>query len=792
MHTVKLAAATRRPLPNRGTSHERSVPMKLRTLALALALLALALAACVDTVGTRSVDPDDMDASAEPGRFDGAPDSNADGGSLDAMVDANIGDAAPDACAETSCMPCPTGYIREGAKCVMPAMRVSSGGKHACAIGQDGSLWCWGSNDTGELGLGKDKAGKNQPPTRVGAEVGWTEVAAGWEHTCGIREGKLFCWGRNDQGQLGIGSNADSPTPMAVGGSDWFGLSTQSSSACALRGTQGIGQLYCWGYDVDTERNAPTLVGGSDALWKAVTVSPSGSFACAIRNTGALFCWGNSEYGRLGLGDTALATVVKQPTQVGSERDWTAVRAGNISSCGLRAGRLLCWGTTRGLWSTETSRETTPKQYGSWDDWVNLSSGCGIRKDGSLWCWGGNTTGVAGQAPTASGADLPPTRVGSEVGWSDVSSSAGSACAVRAQRAMCWGSNIGGTLGTTDSLPYVVPTPTRVGTANDWLSVAAGWWSTCGLRGTLLHCWGYRSDVDKLVGVPEQIGADSGWRAVTQGRLGAALGIRGNGIFFWGKDEGYSPRVAAPTSAVSTAGLWSAISHGGNKDAQTSSTCALQGTSLYCWGDNGSGQLGVGDTAARTEPTQVAGTWRAVAQNGSTTYGVSTAGELFGWGSLSQGNVAATPARIGSLSGWSKISAGYYGAACGICSGQLHCVDQTRTDFRRVGTYSDWQEVAAAMSSSYCAIRQGALYCWGNGSPILGLPSFGRGTQVTSPTLVDDGAASPWQGVSLGLFHGCAVRGDGSLWCWGNNDHGEVGVGTSWTHEPRIVEMTDP
>src|SRR5262249_11323942 len=82
-------------------------------------------------------------------------------------------------------------------------LSVSAGWSHACAIQIDGSLWCWGSNESGDLGTND---GQDHPTaTRIGTDVGWDQVRAGGAHTCGLRSGQLWCWGANVSGQLGDG-----------------------------------------------------------------------------------------------------------------------------------------------------------------------------------------------------------------------------------------------------------------------------------------------------------------------------------------------------------------------------------------------------------------------------------------------------------------------------------------------------------------------------------------------------------------------------------------------------------
>src|SRR5262245_58064714 len=80
---------------------------------------------------------------------------------------------------------------------------VAGGGSHTCGVRKNSSLWCWGENDAGQLGLGH--RGRRLVPTRVSIGTDWLQVSTGYAHTCGIRtDGSLWCWGWNNYGQLGL------------------------------------------------------------------------------------------------------------------------------------------------------------------------------------------------------------------------------------------------------------------------------------------------------------------------------------------------------------------------------------------------------------------------------------------------------------------------------------------------------------------------------------------------------------------------------------------------------------
>jgi alpha-tubulin suppressor-like RCC1 family protein len=185
---------------------------------------------------------------------------------------------------------------------------VSAGGSHTCGIRVDETLWCWGLNSRGQLGTGgtPSEAGV---PVQVGASTDWTSVSAGQAHTCGLRGTDLYCWGRNPQGAVGSGTpgSDDVTSPAQVPGS-WAQVSASGSGnfdhTC---GIDTVGRLWCWGSDDSGrlglngagDQATPAQV-GSGTTWTSVTAG--GTFACAVKADDTQWCWGNNIGGELGIG----------------------------------------------------------------------------------------------------------------------------------------------------------------------------------------------------------------------------------------------------------------------------------------------------------------------------------------------------------------------------------------------------------------------------------------------------------------------------------------------------------
>jgi len=168
----------------------------------------------------------------------------------------------------------------------------------------------------------------------------WVDVAVGYEHTCGVRAGGLYCWGRTSYGQA---ASADSTTPVRVGTlGDWTSVSTANYGTSAVR----LGVVYTWGQNGQGElglgstafTGTPTAV--SPGTWDFFGLGSGAS--CGVRE-GALYCWGQNFQGVVGDGTTEDRL---EQTRVGTDVGWTVAVTGQSQSCGLRDGSLYCWVTT--------------------------------------------------------------------------------------------------------------------------------------------------------------------------------------------------------------------------------------------------------------------------------------------------------------------------------------------------------------------------------------------------------------------------------------------------------------
>lgn len=263
----------------------------------------------------------------------------------------------------------------------------------------NGKLYSWGSNTFGQLGLG-DLTSTNIP-IQIGQESGWTDVSTGSNHVIAIKNGELWSWGANNLGQLGLGDNVQRNTPQRVGtDNDWTYISASSAFSFGIR----AGMLYSWGVNdygqlglIDkVNRNTPVQVGKSSTWTK---ISSGNHFAIGIDN-GNLYSWGFNAYGQLGLGNISDYLI---PTRIDT-RIWTHVSCGGFYAMGISGNDLYVWGQGKdGLLGNNSNNDVLiPTLLSSgWSSVdCNLYHTLGIQ-NGNLYGWGKNNNGQLGLGDTS-------------------------------------------------------------------------------------------------------------------------------------------------------------------------------------------------------------------------------------------------------------------------------------------------------------------------------------------------------------------------------------------------------
>lgn len=404
-----------------------------------------------------------------------------------------------------------------GRNCTFGVVDVVAGASHTCALRGDGALKCWGDNSWGQLGQGDtsprgdgvDQMGALLPPISLGTGRKVTALGAGHEHTCALLDdGAVKCWGDNTYGRLGIGDDEDRgdepsemgdelPAVLLGTGRTAIGLGVGLRHTCALLDD---GSVKCWGRNLtgevglggfesggrragDMGDNLPAIPLGAGRTAKALSVRFTHS--CALLDDGSVKCWGDNEFGQLGLEDTnnrgddpdELGDYLPA-VSLGKGRTIRALGLGYLHSCALLdGGSVKCWGGNMygqlGLGDTN-HRGDEPNEMGDNLPAVSLGTGrtaralytgahstCALLDDGFVKCWGNNQFGglglgdvtYRGDEPDEMGDSLPAVSLGSGRTSRRLSGGGGHTCALLDDSSVkCWGLNGRGQLGQGDAV----------------------------------------------------------------------------------------------------------------------------------------------------------------------------------------------------------------------------------------------------------------------------------------------------------------------------------------------------
>jgi alpha-tubulin suppressor-like RCC1 family protein len=705
---------------------------------------------------------------------------------------------------------------------------IAAGYYHTCALTVGGGVKCWGDNRYGQLGDGTTTQ-RTAPVDVSGLSSGVTAIAAGYYHTCALTAGGgVKCWGNNGNGQLGDGTTAQRTTPVDVSGltSGVAAIVAGASHTCALTAGGGV---KCWGDNwygqlgdgTTTDRTTPVDVSG---LSSGVAAIAAGAWhTCALTVGGGVKCWGYNYYGQLGDGTT---TDGHTPVDVsGLTSDVAAIAAGTSHTCALTSGGgVKCWGHNGsgqlgdGTW---TQRTTPVDVSGPTSGVVAIAAGdshtCALTAGGGVKCWGANWAGQLGDG-TTTWRNTPVEVSGLSSGVAAIAAGAWHTCALTAGGGVqCWGYNSNGQLGNRKFGYRAIPVDVS-GLANGAVRIAAGDSHTCALTaGGGVKCWGYNyygqlgDGTTTWRNTPVEVsGLTSGVTAIATGGYHTCALTVGGGVKCWGYNysgqlgDGTTTQRTAPVDVSGLSSGVAAIAAGGWH------TCALTaGGGVKCWGYNYYGQLGDGTSTNRTTPVDVSGLTSGVAAIAAADYhtcALTAGGGVKCWGvnwygQLGDGTTtdSNTPVDVSGLSsGVTAIAAGGWHTCALTVGGGVKCWgynsygqlgDGTwtqRTTPVDVSRLTSGVDAIAAGDSHTCALTAGGgVQCWGYND----YGQLGDGTTTWRNTPVDVGAlTSGVDAVIAGGYHTCALTVGGGVKCWGYNLYGQLGIG-EFGYSPTPVDV---
>jgi len=333
--------------------------------------------------------------------------------------------------------------------------KISAGGAHCLALRSDGTIWAWGNNSNGQLGVDPTSTPSTALPVRVGNENSWIGIEAGNGFSLGLKfDGSLWAWGNNSMGQLGDGTTLNQFLAVRVGGTAFF---------CSQ-----------------------FAAGGNHAL--------------AIRSNGTLWSWGANDFGQLGNG-TINTTANAFPIQIGTSNNWNFVSARVNNSGSINtSGQLFLWGdNARGqtcgnmvaFCQAPLIQTLTPTQEYDMLNWTTVSASCtmvGVTSNGELFGGGDNVNGQLNQQVITGQGSLPcnfywnPIKIVAGTGWMKAVNGiglnfslggayGGHSLFLRSDGTL-WGSgpNQFGALGNGPNVGILQ----QIGLDNDWMDIAAG------------------------------------------------------------------------------------------------------------------------------------------------------------------------------------------------------------------------------------------------------------------------------------------------------------------------------
>jgi alpha-tubulin suppressor-like RCC1 family protein len=347
------------------------------------------------------------------------------------------------------------------------AISVQTGNFSTCALVSNGTVQCWGFNSYGELGNGTKTT--SLTPVAVSVITTATAVSVGpqGQNACAsLSNGTVQCWGDDEGAQLGTTLAAGySSIPVSVPGiTTAISVSNSGSEACAVLAG---GTVECWGYDGYGglgDGSGSTLVTGPIAvsgITTATAVAVAENDACALLANGTVQCWGQGGNGQLGNGTTPADVLT--PVTVSGITTATAITVGGVSACALLAnGTIQCWGgnTYGELGNNSTTNSSVPVTVNGITTATGVSANnfnaCAVLSNGTAQCWGPNTNGELGNGTTTS--SLVPVPVTGISNATQISTGFGFACATLAGgAAQCWGINTDGQLGNNSTSSSLVP-----------------------------------------------------------------------------------------------------------------------------------------------------------------------------------------------------------------------------------------------------------------------------------------------------------------------------------------------
>ena len=703
---------------------------------------------------------------------------------------------------------------------LQPQGMIAAGDKHSCSV-ISGRMSCWGDDTEKQLGNGSTTGDKALPI--VTAVSGYKNVEVGEHHSCGLTSsGGVKCWGKAGDHRLGTGLTTpdhNTPTDVKNGASTANALTGVESlsvgwaHACVVMASDGA--VNCWGSDTTGQTGQANEAGSGSDYLKAVKgiggtgtltgikqVSAGGfaankSHTCAVEDDGDVVCWGSNSGGQLG--------------------------ANSSGTCGSNGD---CQGSPLAVTLASSAKAAQVS--------VGGEHTCAVTTTGGVQCWGKNEKGQLGTGNTTN--QTSPTAISSLSGVLQVVAGKEHTCALLSTGAIkCWGSDSKGQLGNGSSTTDDQNAPSNVSGITNAIALAAGSEHTCAmLENETLRCWGEGDNGRLGTGsTTDQADPKSVPSYLGKLTLGTdhSCAVVGDGAKCWGSNAsagrlGNNENSTIKSTPVSVSSLTGVLAI----DSGYDHTCALTKTGgVKCWGSGGSYRLSGTATNSLTPRTVNLGSDKAVhvSAGGEHTCAVLSNGTVKCWGENTGGRLgnntqtdASTPTTVtGGLTNVLQIEAGQQ-MTCALLENQkITCWGDNTNGALGRGYSGSHHQFGSYVSVGYnqstngntsnhftgaikiklaeatgCALKaDGTVWCWGQGHH--GMLGEGGATPKNGPTQVTNASDSSnlTDAVDLeaGRYHFCVITKTGGVKCWGAGNNGRLGHGSANTSNRATASLSN-
>ena len=690
------------------------------------------------------------------------------------------------------------------------AAPVATGAQHSLALHADGTVRSWGDDSLGALGVGRSLA--TVTPTPVAGLTGVVAVAAGGSFTVALKgDGTVWAWGSNGDGELGDGTCVARSTPgQVIGLTDVKQISAGLGHVVARKAD---GTVWTWGSnyfgELGNEVRGCNLAAPVAGLASVIEVAAGWYHSLARTADGVVLAWGRNDAGQLGDGtSTESYSGRARPVPVVGLDNVAQISGGGYHSVARKTdGSVWAWGDNSDGAAgdgTTMSPRATPVLVTGLSGVLEVSAGLAYtvarKNDGSVWAWGGSPLRQFGDG----GYEDHPTPIQLQdiANVSQIAAGYAHSLAVASDGGMWgWGGNDSGTLG--DGTTEFRPSPIRIPGVSGLKMVAVGGAHSVGLRndGTVLtwgeNSWGQLGNGGLTFrSTPSIVQGLAGVSDVAAGPYSSFAITRDGRVYEWGNRLGYGVGKSAP---VEVAGLTnvSAISAGGYRVIARLRDGTLQG-----WGD-----LGLEDISGSYTPVPIPGITEVmrVSTGHGHTLAVRSDGTVWAWGDNSAGQLGDgtttnryQPVQVPGLANAVEVVAGAGHSMAlladrsvwawgGNSGNQVSNGTEQRIVRPRPVVGLPPVTAIAAGSQSSFALSGGRLWAWG----------YNYYAGIGCPAC--DGRSGPIQipgidrigAISAFLDHVLLLREDGSVYAFGLGTLGQLGDGTLVTRDSPVVVLRE-